>query len=293
MINKIFLSLVLTVLLAGCTTNTSNQKMLTVSIDPQKFFLEAIVGDKYTVNSLIPAGANPESYDPTPSQMISLGKSSIYFKVGYLSFENVWVKNVQENTPQMQIVDCSVGIEALECSGHGHDDHHHHSHGGHEGEDPHIWSSPSTAKIMVNNMYNAIIAADTDNKDYYAGNYTQLINKIDSVDTVIRHYLEKSDKRSFIIYHPALSYLALEYGLNQYSIEQEGKSPSPAQLKQLIDLAKEQDVKVVFIQAEYDKKNAEVIAREIGAKLVSINLLSYNWADEMINIAKSLVSESE
>lgn len=293
MMKKLLVLFVIASLLVGCTTkNTTDKNILTVSIDPQKFFLEALVGDKYTVNTLIPAGANPESYDPTPSQMIALGKSDIYFKVGYLSFENVWVKNVQENTPQMQIVDCSQGIEALGCSGHGHS-HDDHNHAGHEGEDPHIWSSPRTAKIMVGNMYNALVAADAENKDYYTTNYTKLVNKIDSVDSVIRTCLDKADGRGFIIYHPALSYFALEYDLNQLSIEHEGKSPSPAQLRQLIDLAKEQNIKVVFIQAEYDQKNAEIIAREIGAKVVSINLLSYNWEHEMIKIVKSLITEGE
>jgi len=286
---KLFVLLMAVAILTGCTSKPVNQKVLTVSIDPQKYFLEAIVGDKYTINTLIPSGANPELYDPTPAQMIALGKSSIYFKIGHLGFENVWIKNVQENTPQMQIVDCSAGIEPKECDGHDHE----HMHNGHEGEDPHIWSSTKTAAIVAKNMYDAVVAADIENKDYYTDNYAKLINKIDSVDTVIRGYLNKADSRGFIIFHPALSYFASEYGLNQYSIEHEGKSPSPTQLKALIDLAREQNIRIVFIQAEYDQKNAEIIANEIGAKIVSINLLSYNWDNEMIKIAKSLASGNE
>lgn len=288
----IILGLLILFALVSCGRKDNDKNILTVSIDPQKYFLESIVGDKYQVNTLIPSGANPEAYDPTPAQMISLGKSQAYFKVGYFGFENVWVKNVKENVPEMHIIDCSVGINPLECSGHDHNDDHHHAHG-HEGSDPHIWSSPATAKIMIKNMYDAVMNIDTENKEYYTSNYNKLVNEIDSVDTVIRMYLEKSENRSFIIYHPALSYFSEEYGLLQYSIEKDGKSPSPSQLKQLIDLAKAENVKTVFIQAEFDQRNAETIAKEIGANIVSINLLSYNWGDEMIKIAKSISSISE
>jgi len=287
-IKTITVTLFLLLIFTSCGKQKDEEKILTVSIEPQKYFLEHIVGDKYKVNSFIAAGVNPESFDPTPAQMISSGKSKAYFKVGYLGFEKVVMKSIEENAPGMQIIDCSVGIEPLECDGHGHD----HAHG-HEGEDPHIWSSPATAKIMIKNMYDAVIDIDSDNKDYYTTNYEKLINKIDSVDTVIKSYLDKAESKGFIIYHPALSYFSKEYGLSQYSIEHEGKSPSPSQLRHLIDVARDNNIKTVFIQAEFDQKNAETVAKEIDADIVPINLLSYDWDKEMIKIAKSIASASE
>lgn len=275
-------------LLACNAPKINKNEVLSVSIDPQKYFLETIVKGKYDVNCVIPPGSNPESFDPTPSQMITLGKSLLYFKVGHFNFENVWIKNVQENNPHLSIVDCSTGIHTLEADGHdcGHD----HGHG-HSGADPHIWSSPETAKIMVANMYNAIVELSPDDKELFTANYNDLLSEISKTDSIIKSYIAKVESKSFIIYHPALSYYAHEYGLKQYTIEFEGKNPSPAQMKQLIDLAKEQNIKVVFVQQEFDSKNAETIAKEIGAKVVPVNLLSYYWSEEMIKIAKALAAD--
>lgn len=270
------------VFLTSCNQkNDSQQKILSVSIEPQRYFLETIVGDRYKVNCVIPPGSNPESFDPTPSQMVSLGKSEAYFKVGQLSFENVWINNVKQNNPSLIIVDSSEGIEHLDSECHGHN----HSH---EGEDPHIWSSPISALKMVVNMYNAVIEIDPDNTVYYSENFDKLKKSITETDSIIKSYIDSSTNKTFIIYHPALSYLSDEYGLEQLSIEHNGKSPSPSQLKKLIDIAKAKDVKVVFIQEEYDVKNAETIAKEIGAKVLPINLLSYDWSNEMIKIAKAI-----
>lgn len=275
-------------LLSSCKQVANDAKILSVSIEPQKYFLEKIVGDKYTVNTLIQAGANPETADPSPSQMVALSKSIAYFKVGHLSFENVWANNLKENSPNVHIFNCSDGIEVIE--GHNCEEHHNdheHSHG-HEGADPHIWSSVIASRKMADNMYKAVVSLDKENEAYYTLNYNRLTLELDSIDKVIKHTLAKSTNRSFIIYHPALTYFANEYNLNQYTIEQDGKSPSPVQLKNLIDTARAKGVKIVFVQAEYDTKNAETIAKEIGAKIVSINLLSYNWDEEMIKIANAI-----
>lgn len=282
---KILYILVFVLFFTNCKKTDNDTKVITVSIEPQKYFLEKIAGEKYSINTLIPAGSNPETYDPTPSQMLALGKSLIYFQLGYLSFEKSKIREIKENTPNMQIVNCSDGINPInDCEHEGHS---------HDGNDPHVWSSPKTASMIALNMYNGLAKFDSENKDYYHTNYTKLVAEFDSVDVIIRNCLEKAESKDFIIYHSALSYYASEYGLNQYSIEHEGKSPSPAQLKMLIDLGKEKKIKVVFIQEEYDKKNAETIANEIGAKIVTINLLSYNWSEEMIKIAKAFIPEHE
>ena len=277
--------------LNSCNTPQQNEKeTLSVSIEPQKYFLEAIVGDKFQVNCVISSGTNPETFDPAPLQMLTLNKSKIYFKVGHLNFEDVWINKVKDNNPSLSIVDCSKGIHIIE---HAHCEHEHEKGHGHTGSDPHIWSSPHTAAIMAKNMYDAVIALDPENKEIYTQNLNTLMLKFSETDSIIRSYLKNTPDKSFFIYHPALSYFSEEYGLNQFSIEQEGKSPTPSQLKQLIDFARQNNVKVVFIQEEYDQKNAETIAKEIDAKVVSINLLSYHWSDEMIRIAKSLSAKNE
>lgn len=274
----------------ACTPpKADKQETLSVTIDPQKYFLESIVGNKFEVNCVVPAGANPESFDVAPSQMVTLSKSIAYFKVGYLGIENNLIEKVKKNNPNTEFIDCSNGIESID-SDHSHD-HCDHHHGGHDGGDPHIWSSPATARIMARNMYNTVIKLDPSNKDFYRTNYDSLVVEFNNTDSIIKSYIGRAKSKSFIIYHPALSYFANEYGLEQLTIEHEGKNPSPLQLKQLIDDAKSKNIKVVFIQQEYDTKNAEIIAEAIGAKMVTINLLSYYWKQELIKIARAFATE--
>lgn len=267
----------------GCThPKMDDHESLSVSIEPQKYFLEALVGDKYTVNTVIPSGSNPETYDPSPSQMVRIGKSKMYFKIGNLGFENTWLQNISSNNPEMKIVDCSVGLEQLE-----------HNHHDHAGNDPHIWSSPKTALVIIKNMYNSLIDNDKQDKDYYLGNYRNIESKINKTDSIIKSYLASAPSKTFIIYHPALSYFADEYGLEQLTIEVDGKSPTPQQLSKVIQKAKDENVKVVFIQEEFDQKNTEVVAKEIGAEIISINPLSYNWDEEIIKIAKGIAQKND
>lgn len=278
----------------SCGKNKMDSANLSVTIEPQRYFLEQIVGDKYTVNSLVPQGANPESFDPAPSQMMLLSSSNAYFKIGFLGIENTLIEKIKHEN-NLNIVDCSAGISVVDhvCNdehNHNHDGEHDHSHS-HAGGDPHYWSSITSAKIMLGNMLSAMISLDPNNKEFYTSNYQVEIAKISDTDSIIRNILSTSESKSFVIYHPSLSYFAQEFDLEQLSIEREGKNPAPAQLKSLIDEARDRGVKAVFIQQEFDAKNAEIIAKEIGAQIYSINLLAYNWHDEMIKIAKAIAQK--
>jgi len=276
------------------STKTEEVKILSVTIEPQKYFLEQLVGDKFKVNCVVPNGSNPESFDLAPSQMLTVNNSLAYFKVGHLGIENTWINNIQETSTDIDFVDCSEGINLIEehvCDNHDHNHGHNHAHAG--GIDPHTWSSPASARIMVDNMYKAVVKLDNLNKSYYTENYTKVINEINHTDSIIKTYLDQAPSKSFIIFHPALSYFSQEYGLEQLTIEYEGKNPSPSQLKTLIDEAKKEKVKAVFMQQEFDPKNVETIADAIGVKPVPVNLLSYHWSDEMIKIARTIALGNE
>lgn len=287
---KIVILIAALFVMIACTTNSSSEKdVLTVTIEPQRFFLEQLVGDKYKVNTLIPVGVSPETYEPAPRTMMELGKSRVYFKVGFVGFENVWTKNLKSNNPETEIVDCSIGIELLR-------DTHGHQHGYVDplenphfvNADPHIWSSTRNAITFSKNMLDALVKLNPEDASFFKQNYQNLVERIEKTDELITDYLQHITSRNFIIYHPALSYFARDYNLEQYSVEFEGKSPSPSQIKELIDLAKEKQIKAVFIQQEFDVKNTEVIARELGAKPHVINPLSYEWDAELIRIAQIL-----
>ena len=231
--------------------------------------------------------ASPETYDPTPQQMVQVGKSQGYLRIGSIGFEQAWMDNIRNNNPGLKVFDLSEGIDLLKSPEEEEEhDHHHHHHPG--GVDPHTWSSISGAKVIAKNTLDAFVSLDPENKEYYQANYEQLTKEIGETEKTVSGLLHSLDNKTFIIYHPALTYLANEYGLTQLCIEMDGKEPSPAQLKELVETAREHNAKVVFIQREFDQKNAELIAKETGCRLIPINPLDYDWSKEMIHIAKSL-----
>ncbi len=282
---------------AACGTGSKRgagegERILTVTIEPQRYFLDRIVGDAFVVNTLVPPGASPETYEPAPSVMVELGKSKLYFKVGDLGFERAWSQRLVENNPDVVVVDCSEGIDLME----GHDHHHgdeegHFQH--HEGMDPHVWSSPRAVKHFTRNMVEAVVESDPQNEDVYRANYEALARTIERTDSIVKALLENAASRSFIIYHPALGYFAEDYGLHQFSIEFEGKNPSPSQIKELIDIARKENINTVFVQLGFDKKNAEVIAEEINAEIFTIDPLAYAWDEEVIRIAAILSRDTD
>lgn len=281
---------------SGCSSRTvnsegSDQPIITVTLEPQRYFTEAIAGDKFKVVSMVPKGSSPETYDPVPQQLVSLGDSKAYFRIGYIGFEQTWMDRLMSNTPHIQVFDTSKGIDLILNN----DDHsHHHTNGdGHDAHihavEPHVWNSTTNALIIAGNTYKALAKMDKANEPYYMSRYDSLCQRILHTDSLIRRQLSAPEaSKSFMIYHPALSYFARDYGLHQISIEEGGKEPSPAHLKDLIDLCQTEDVKVIFVQPEFDKRNAETIAQQTGTRVVPINPLSYDWEEEMLNVAKAL-----
>lgn len=284
-------------LVAACTGRASKSNngdeekpVITVTLEPQRYFTKAIAGDKFKVVSMVPKGSSPETYDPVPQQLVSLGDSKAYFRIGYIGFEQTWMERLMNNTPHIQVFDTSKGIDLILNNG---DHDHGHGHGPHDGHthavEPHVWNSTANAIIIAGNTYKALSQLDKANDAYYMARYDSLCQRIQHTDSLIRQQLSAPEAaKAFMIYHPALSYFARDYGLHQISIEEGGKEPSPAHLKDLIDLCKEEDVRVIFVQPEFDKRNAETIAQQTGTKVVPINPLSYDWEEEMLNVAKAL-----
>lgn len=294
----VLISALFILLLTACGGKQANERIVSVTIEPQRYFAEKIAGDKFTINCVVPAGQSPETYDPTPQQMVWVGKSQAYLRIGSIGFEQAWMDNIRENNPGLRIFDLSEGISLLKNPEeednhhhegehhHGDEGHHHHHHGG---VDPHTWSSISGAKVIAKNTLDAFVALDPENKAYYEANYDLLRQEIEETEKTVSGLLKPLSNKTFIIYHPALTYLADEYGLTQLCIEMDGKEPSPAQLKELVETSRKHNAQVVFIQKEFDQKNAELIAKETGCRLIPINPLDYDWNKEMIHIAKSLV----
>ena len=266
----------------GNTTQKSEKPILTVTLEPLRHFTEAIAGDNYEVVSMVPTGSSPESYDPTPQQLVNLSKSQAYLRIGYIGFEQAWMKKLEANCPNMKVYDTSKGIDLIRDKGHWHGDHFHEG-----GVEPHVWNSTQNALIIADNIYQALCELDSTHQEDYQKRLDVLKQTIRQTDANVRTLLENADS-TFLIYHPALSYFARDYGLKQVSIEEGGKEPSPAQLKALIETCRNENVHTIFVQQEFDQKNAQLIANELGINIVSINPLSYDWVKEMIRIAEAL-----
>ncbi len=279
---KIFFFLII-ILVASCgrQKNSTSEKIITVSIAPFKYFIEAIAGSDFKVNVMVPAGSDPHIYEPFPEQINNLRKSVGYISNGYLGFEMNWLDRFYETNRKMKKL--SLGTNIVPITG----EHHHE--GEHvEGADPHYWVSPKCASVMAGDVKDFLTQLNPSESDRYETNYQALLLKIQAVDIKAKELFGSVKQKSIMIYHPNLAYLARDYSLTEISVEYEGKEPSPSRLRELIDLARRDNLKTIFIQKEYDTKNARAIADEIGAKLIIIDPLSEDWLTVTTDIIDAL-----
>lgn len=268
--------LALTGLAASCATQPNpDGDTLYVSIPPLKEVVGGIVGDDFRIGVLVPPGASPETYEPTPRQFIELNRAQLLFNVGLIDFETALLQKIEN---QDKVVNLSRGIEPItgSCS-HGHRaGKHAHTHG----VDPHIWTSPRGLRQMAANAYEAIHARYPDSAKY-AKNYETLQQRLRELDTRTAEKIKRSGTEYFIIYHPALTYYARDYGLRQEAIETDGKEPSARHLSRIIGEARSKGVRKILYQSQFPESTVETAARDIGARTVRIDPLR---ADAIRNI---------
>jgi zinc transport system substrate-binding protein len=289
---NIFLFLWVILLATSCRTggDPTDKPVISVSIIPQQYFIEKLAGDLVKVNVLIPAGASPATYEPTIAQLGQLDRSEVYMRIGYIGFEQSWMDKLSSVNPAMKIVDLSEGVDIiLEDAGEEQDHHGDSEHGhSHHGGDPHIWMSAINARIIALNIHRELLLLLPGEKDYLQDRMMQFFSSLDSLHLNISNKLEGMENRQIMIYHPALTYFARDYGLEQFSLEREGKSPSPTHLKKLTDLAVENKINKIFIQSQFDSENAEILARETGSEIVHFDPLDLQWNKQMYYIAEQL-----
>ena len=275
--------IILCVILAGCkgtpqkqadsgkTSGTEKPAVtvtVTVTISPYKYFVDQIAKGKVNVNVMVSNGNNPETYEPYAQQMMELSKSALYLKVGSIGFEQTWMKKLQDNAPEMKVIDTSVGIKPAKTPG--------------GNIDPHVWMSCSNARIIASNILKALCELEPKNKAFFEKNYQSLLSIIDKRDSTIKESFSKTPDlvRKFVIYHPILTYFARDYQLEQLAIEEEGREPSASQLKSLIERARKEKIKFCLIQAEFANRNTTTFINESHTKPMNINPLQgdWNWA---------------
>ncbi len=258
-----------------------------VTIVPQSYLLENIGKDKISVNILVQSGQSPHTYEPTPKQMIELGKSKFYFKID-APFENKILSKVMKNNKNLLVINTAKGIKKRKL-----DNHKNKHHNVKEELDPHIWFSPITLKIQAKNIVEVLEKNDIKNKNYYRKNYNLLIKNFDRIHEEIKKMLGPFKGRKIFVFHPAFGYFTDAYGLKQEAVEIEGKLPSPKRIKHLIEEALKEKVKVIFVQPQFAKESAEVISRAIKGKVVFINPLQKNIISNLKLMAISIKNALE
>jgi ABC-type Zn uptake system ZnuABC Zn-binding protein ZnuA/membrane protein YqaA with SNARE-associated domain len=244
---------------------SSEKPQITVSIEPLRYFTEQIAGNRYKVTTLVPGNSSPETYEPTAQQMMEVSESKLFIKMGNLGFERTWIKRLQQNAPEIRIVNASQGIATLHA-------------------DPHTWTSCRNAHVIARNIFQALVRLHAKDSLYYKANLARLDKTISKVDSSIRQHTSGNRSRAFIIYHPALTYFAAEYGLRQFAIEEEGREPSAQQLQTLIQQARRYRIQLLLVQEQFANRNTSIIQQSTGASIRDINPLAYNWPQEMKKI---------
>lgn len=265
----ILYTLLATTLLLACGSRKSSPNAdIVVSIEPLKYIAEQITTGDFQVDVLVPQGASPETYDPTSRQIMALSNAKMVFAIGLIDFE----KSLLQRLDNKNIVNLSRGIELIEgsCS-HAHHDHAHH----HHGVDPHIWTSPHELKIMAENAYTAIMQHYPDSVKY-TNAYHHLISELDNLDKECHAAIESSATKAFAIYHPALTYYARAYSLEQIAIESEGKEPSAKHIAHVIEDAHNKGVKCLLYQCEFPRSVVDVVAEDMDIEPTEINPLADN-----------------
>lgn len=272
---QLFFVLVSVLVLASCgNTPAKKGRVVTVTIEPLRYFASQIAGSRFDVVTMVPGDGNPETYEPSAQQMVNLSQSDLYIKVGSIGFERTWMKKLEANAPHAIVVDSSQGIEMLKTPA--------------GTPDPHTWMSAANARIIAQNIYRALASIDTRDSAYFRENLETLLAHIDSVDCSVRQLITKDKSQTFLIYHPILTYFARDYGLKQIPMEEEGREPSAAQLQATIDEANREGVKTFFVQRQFANRNVSVVAKATKTEQIEINPLGFEWDKEMIKIAKLL-----
>lgn len=277
----LFLSLILcssSLFISGCATSQSKKKdsskiQIAVSIIPESTFVEAVGKDHVEVTTMIPPGSSPETYEPTPKQMTEFSKSDLFFSIGMPLEKNQLIPNLNTKTKvvsldkavQKQYPDLKLGEE----------------------RDPHIWLSPKRVIVMIDTIVEELSKIDPQNTAFYQKNGDSYKDQIDAVDLKIQKSLLPVKNRKIIVFHPAFGYLADDYQLEMYALEEEGKESTPEHLRQMIDLAKKEHIKVIFYQAETDSNQSKAFAEELGGKTVQLEPLAKDYIgnlEKMIHI---------
>ena len=239
--------------------------LVSTSIEPVAFFIDNIAKEKVKVQVLV-KNSSPHTYEPKPSQMVTLQKSKTYFAIG-VEFEDIWLKKFANLNKNLKIVNLYRGLKV--------------------NNDPHIWLSPKNAITISKKIFEALVKIDPKNISFYKTNLDQFILQIKALQSKIKQLLKNANK-NFIAFHPSWGYFAKEFGLNQIALKVEDKEIKPKTLIKVINLTKRYNIKVILTSPLFSGKSALVLAKQTNAFVYKISPLNYSWDKNLLQLAKIL-----
>ena len=271
--------------------------LIYVSILPQQYFVEQIAGPTAEIRVMVPPGRSPATYEPSPKQVARLGQADLLFTIG-VPFENAFVPLIRDEMEHLRIIDTSQGIEkrsihadeivetGAEADSDHNDGHDHES----EQPDPHIWLAPPLVIEQAAHIRDGLIQAEPEKEQLYRENYRRFTQELEELHAELNEILEPVKGSTILVYHPSFGYFAESYGLSQLAIEMGGKEPGARQLQEVIQTAKANNAKVIFVQPEFSKASARKVADAIDGAVVEVAPLKPQYMQNMRSIASAIRS---
>ena len=260
------------------TTSNNGKIGVAVSVGPEVEFVNAVGGDKVSVTLMVPPGADPHTYEPLPRQLKSITNDKMYAEVGTpIEFEVNYMDKIKSINPNMLVVNCSQGINLIPNTAENESDE----------SDPHVWTDPKNAKVMVENIYQGLVQVDPADKEYFQKNRDHYLQQLDELDKNTTETFKGKQNTNILIYHPAFGYYCKDYNLTQVAVELNDEEPSPQRIAYLVNLARNYNIKTMFIEPEYNIQKMQSIASQVNAKVLTVNDLDENYLQNMKNVAEA------
>jgi zinc transport system substrate-binding protein len=270
---------------AQAGTMVENDPLVAVSILPQAYFVQRLAGDRVGVLTLVGPGQSPHSYEPTPRQMADLSRAQAWFTIGG-DFEAALLPKVESLYPRLKLVDTTRGIQYRSIESHGHDD----EDAAHDGDDrdPHVWLGRDSVKVQIGHILDGLVDLDPDGASMYKANHAAFTAEIDALFEMLSVDLAALRGKPVFVFHPAFGYFLDEFGIIQEAVETGGKEPTQKALARLIEEAREEGAKAIFVQSQFPVAAARSVATAIEGAVVEIDPLSLDWMDNLRRIADAL-----
>ncbi len=270
------------------SVSTTDKIKVVVTIPPLADFVHEVGGEGVQVTNLLPPGASPHTFEPTPSQARAASEADLVIRIG-LDADH-WIDGLlPSNVPVITAAELD-GIELI-YEGQSHE----HEVERREGANPHVWLDPVYAKVISSAIASKLAKLDPAGKAEYEKNLSGYLAELDSLDAEIRTAVKGFGSKAYVSFHPAWVYFARRYGLQRVAViaESPGKEPTPRHLAEVIEAVRKSGAKAVFAEPQLSPKAARVIAREAGVEVLFLDPLGRQKESYVEMMTRNLEALSE